>query len=203
MTKAVGSLTLGLRARTHLPCGFDSRTPDAAHLRQWLRFYSASELFVVDPGVLLGGGQPGAGGGDGALASAGMRALAQWLGLPADASALRDAVVASPSPGAKQLGEAAGVHENARKYILGKLRGGSVPGAPEIARNLHDWLRPHQCDLAGLLLRRGLAYGEGGLLLLPWLSEELRSSAAWADAEGPGGGVCAGVVSVDEWFIAS
>ena len=45
--------------------------------------------------------------------------------------------------------ESAGVHENARRYIAGRR------AAPlEVARSMRDWFRPHNCDLAGLLLRR-------------------------------------------------
>ena len=170
----------------------------AAHLRSWLRLFPARQLFVIDPSVLLGtsavagttSAAPAAGAGS---AHNGAYAFITWLGLSLEA--LRDEV----------LGVASGVHENARRYVLDTALGTKSSGTispPELSRSVRDFLRPHQCDLAGLLLRRGLAYSPDGLLLVPWLADELLSSAEWARAEGPGGGICAGVISVDEWFVA-
>ena len=169
------------------------RSMYAAHLRSWLRLFPARQLFVIDPSVLLGtsavagatSAAPTAGAGS---AHNGAHAFITWLGLPLEA-----------------LGMASGVHENARRYVLDTALGTKSSGTispPELSRSVRDFLRPHQCDLAGLLLRRGLAYSPNGLLLVPWLAEEFQSSAEWARAEGPGGGICAGVVSVDEWFVA-
>lgn len=188
------------------------RSMYAAHLRSWLRLFPARQLFVIDPSVLLDtsavagttSAAPATGVGS---AHDGAHAFIAWLGLPLEA--LRDEVLATSFHGARQLGTAlgmaSGVHENARRYVLDTALGTKSSGTispPELSRSVRDFLRPHQCDLAGLLLRRGLAYSPNGLLLVPWLAEEFQSSAEWARAEGPGGGICAGVVSVDEWFVA-
>ena len=160
----------------------------AAHLRSWLRLFPARQLFVIDPSVLLGtsavagatSAAPAAGVGS---AHNGAHAFIAWLGLPLEA--LRDEVLATSSHGT----------------ALGTKSSGTI-SPPELSRSVRDFLRPHQCDLAGLLLRHGLAYSPDGLLLVPWLADELQSSAEWARTEGPGGGICAGVISVDEWFVA-
>ena len=94
------------------------------------------------------------------------------------------------------------MHENARRCVLGKRE-----PPQDVVRAMREWLRPHNCDLAGLLLRHGLVAppGEsgGGEERVPWLAAELASGAgAWTHAEGAGGGVCAGVVSVDQWYVA-
>ena len=177
------------------------RSMYAAHLRAWLRLFPPSQLLVVDPAALLGP----------STHAAGLRHLARFAGLSTEPALIRDQLLETPSPGARQLGEAAGVHENQRRYILGSR------GPPaEVVRNLHSWLRPHNCDLAGLLLRRGLAavesatgggtdssHGGAPAGLLPWLVHELEGNRGWARAEGAGGSVCAGVVNVDEWFVAA
>ena len=88
----------------------------------------------------------------------------------------------------------------------------------DVTQTMREWLRMHNCDLAGLLLRHGLisgkSAGETGVPVrtlpapsasevLPWLVEAIESSPAWAYSEGAGGGSCAGVVSVDEWFVGA
>jgi hypothetical protein len=164
-------------------------------LRVWLRLYPAAHIMVADPGAILGSQRDGAG----------IRRLASFAGVSMDSDQIREELVQQASPGARQLGESSGVHENPRRYLLGKR---SPP--PEISRQLRDWLHPHNCDLAGLLLRQGLLYSTTEPTstargkyrdLLPWLIEELESSPGWADSGGPGGGICAGVVSVDQWFV--
>lgn len=167
---------------------FVFRSMYAVHLRSWLRLYPPAQLHVTDPAFLLGEH----------TRAAGMHALARFAGLSTADGLVRGRVLEEASPGAKAQGATSGVHENGRRYILGRR------GPPaEVARSLREWLRPHQCDLAGLLLRHGLARPRGAWHdeQLPWLSEELASSEGWAHAEGPGGGVCAGVISVDQWFV--
>ena len=90
------------------------------------------------------------------------------------------------------------VRENARRYILGER--GKPP--TDIEQRWKGWLRAHNCDLAGVLLRNGLADPSGRWL--SWLRPELASSASWKDKrEGVGEGVCSGVYSVDDWFVGA
>ena len=161
------------------------RSTYAPHLRSWLRLFSSTQLLVVDPAGLL---EP-------SRAPEGLRRLARFAGLAVDEAAIRDDVVRPM------------VHENARQHILGKR------GPPsDVARSLQEWLRPHNCDLAGLLLRHGLLTRslsnantrDSATALLPWLRDALESSDNWARGdEGVGVGMCEGVESVDEWFIGT
>ncbi len=157
---------------------FVLRSMYAVHLRAWLRLFAPSQLLVADPAALL---RPGAAG------RAAMARLASFVGLGTSPSLTRDELRSSPSPGARKLGKRAGVHEGSQRYILGS----SAP-PDDVARPLRKWLAPHACDLAGLLRRHGLAGGDVGAEHLPWLSAELGDTASRA---------CAGVVSVDEWFV--
>jgi hypothetical protein len=157
------------------------RSMYAAHLRGWLRLYPPSRLLVSDPASLL---RP-------SDAPAAMRRMAAFAGLPTSGtsgrttSSTRDELLTKASPGAAEAGAREGVHENSRRYLLGR------PAPPELTRRLREWLRPHQCDLAGLVRRHALLATPE---VLPWLREELESM---------GGGVCAGVNVVDEWFVGA
>ena len=104
-----------------------------------------------------------------------------------------------------ELGVRAGIHENARRCILGRR----APPA-DVVRSMTTWLRPHNCDLAGLLVRHGLLTREtrvedgDAASLLPWLKAELLEAAAGAvGSEREGGRQCADVKSVDEWFAGA
>ena len=169
------------------------RSMYAHHLRVWLRLYPPKHLHVTDPSSLL---SPSDG-------PAAMRRLARFAGVAEHglSTGARDEVITAASPGALEHGLQRGVRENGRKYVLGDR-----PLPPELTRRVRDWLHPHQCDLAGLLTRHKLLMtdaGDGGAAVLPWLRDELESATAWDYDEGMGAGVCAGVRSVDEWFVGS
>ena len=173
------------------------RSMFAAHLRSWLRLYPANQLLVVDPSALLAPEH----------APSAMRRLATFAGVPVGgatdmgggaAVTVRDDLLQKPSPGAVELGLRAGIHENARRCVLGRR----APPA-DVVRSMTTWLRPHNCDLAGLLTRHGLltraALEQDGdaASMLPWLKAELLEAAT---GEGRG---CAGVKSVNEWFVGA
>ena len=177
------------------------------HLRSWLRLYLPEQMMVVDPEQLL---HP-------VHSAIGMRALARFAGVRGgemgagyihDDPRIHDEVLTSPSPGAIELGEEEGVHENARRYLLGGRRSyGATPPPADVAKSVSEYLRPHNCDLAGLLLRHGLLMTTGGspVAALWWLRQALESGeSSWGRGlEGAGSGVCAGVNSVDEWFVGA
>lgn len=173
------------------------RSMYAAHLRSWLRLFQSSQLLVVDPAALLAPER----------APSGMRRIARFAGLPVDGGqsvdaaaghapaanvGIRDELLRGAASGG---GEHEGVHENARRYILAKR-----PPPADVTQAISKWLRPHNCDLAGLLTRQGLltrATEDDAPSQLPWLREEL------AEVAGGPRGACAQVVSVDEWFVGA
>ena len=189
------------------------------HLRTWLRLYAAEQLMVVDPAQLFrsssGGQQP-----DRAVdASATLESIDIGAGAPPQSHAMHEltrfalrlppstassagtqGLPAEPSEaeGRSMTKDALldkGMHENARRYVVGER--GRPPA--DVEQRWRAWLQPHNCDLAGVLLRRGLA---APLARGSWLAKELTSTTAWRDGlEGPGDGVCSGVHSVDEWFV--
>eukprot|EP00966_Prymnesium_polylepis_P073653 1709592-Prymnesium_polylepis.1 len=70
---------------------------------------------------------------------------------------------------ARKSGSLREVRENSRRYIV-------TPDAlpKEVTRRLISWLRPYNCQLAGLLAQHGL--GGSGFADLPWLAAELRAA---------------------------
>lgn len=174
---------------------FIFRSMYATHLRSWLRLFDRSQLLVADPASMLTPGK----------AEQGMRRLARFAGAPIAGVAINDDVLRRPSPGAEELGERAGVHENARRCVLGKR-------APpiDVASSIERWLKPHNCDLAWLLVKNGLlnrargeAEGHGGAdgdatSQLPWLRDALTEATGLTT-----GGICDGVHSVSEWFVGA
>ena len=133
-----------------------------------------------------------------------MRRLARFAGAPIAGVAINDDVLRRPSPGAEELGERAGVHENARRCVLGKR-------APpiDVASSIERWLKPHNCDLAWLLVKNGLlnrargeAEGHGGAD--GDATSQLRP-AGRADGSDriDHRRICDGVHSVSEWFVGA